>query len=246
MARPGSTPRFADYVRFLAPFPHLLVVYRSWRAVIADPPRGREVMRLLIGGGLFVLVAVLVKLCRHVDALRESFLLDHTVKFPLFIFAVEALSQALCAIERLAGFNTTPIVHWSFLSSTPADFWLRWNQRVHDWFYRNLFVPWGGLHAPVRGIVLVFLVSAVLHEVAFGIATSHWTGYQFAFFTLQIPVVLASRPLLSLAAKWGRAGTVSVHAVTIAWFYVTSTLFLYGGNQALPWFDFYASNPWLR
>lgn len=245
MSRSNAAPRIADFLRFLVPFPQLMVVYRPRSPALADPPAGREIVRLLIGGGLFTLMAVLLKLFQHVNALRESFLLDHTVKFPMFIVAVESLSQALWALERLLGFDTIPIVHWSFLSRTPAEFWVRWNQRVHDWFYRNVFVPWGGLRAPVRGIVLVFLVSAVMHEVAFGIATSRFNGYQFAFFTLQIPVVLASRPLLTLAGKWGPAGTVFARVVTIAWFYVTSMLFLYGVNRALPWFGVYASKPWL-
>jgi len=243
MTRSKRKPDLSDFCRFLVPFPHLAVVYGSF-AANQNHSRRREFFRLLIGCGLLTLVVVVIKLCRHVEVLRENFLLDHTVKFPLFIIAVESLSQADCAIERLAGFDTAPIVHWSFLSQTPAEFWIRWNQRVHDWLYRNLFVPWGGLRTPVRGIFLVFLVSAVFHEVAFGIATSRWDGYQFAFFTLQIPAVLIS-PRLARVARSGVWGATIAHVFTVGWFYVTSMLFLHGRNRALPWFEFYASQPWL-
>lgn len=244
MSRPDSLPRFADFLRFLVPFPHLMLVY-SPRMSGFTGPRGREVLRLLIGGGVVALVVIVIKQCQHVTALRENFLLDHTVKFPMFIAAVEGLAQALCAIERLAGFATTPIVRWTLLSRTPAAFWTRWNQRVHAWLYRNVFVPSGGLHAPVRGVIVVFLVSAAMHELAFGIATSRFDGYQFAFFSLQIPAVLASRRLLAAVGRWGASGMVLAHAATIGWFYVTSMLFLHGGNRALPWFAYYASEPWL-
>lgn len=244
ISRTISVPRFTDFLWFLVPFPQLLVVYRAHPPEPDSWPRKRELIRLMIGGGVFAVVVVLIKQCQNVSALRENFLLDHTLKFPMFIAAVEGLSQALCAVERLAGFDTTPIVRWSFLSRTPADFWVRYNQRVHEWLYRNVFVPCGGIRAPARGVIVVFLVSAVLHEVMFGIATSRFDGYQFAFFTLQIPAVLAS-PLLSQAGRSGAWGTVAAHFVTIAWFFVTSMLFLHGGNRALPWFGYYASEPWL-
>ena len=101
------------------------------------------------------------------------------------------------------------------------------------------------MRSPARGVFLVFLVSAALHEVMFGVATSRFDGYQFAFFFVQIPAVLASRPLISAAGRWGAAGAAAAHGATIAWFYATSMLFLHGGNRALPWFGYYASEPWL-
>jgi hypothetical protein len=200
---------------------------------------------LILGISMFALIVALLKQFQHVGPLQENFLLDHTVKFPMFIAAVEGLSQALCAIERLAGWNTTPIVNWSFLSRTPGEFWVRYNQRVHEWFYRNVFVPGGGIRHPVRGVVLVFLASAVLHEVGIGIATSRFDGYQFVFFAVQIPAVLASHQLVKLFERWGLSGAMLTHCVTVTWFFVTSILFFHGGNRALPWFGFYASEPWL-
>ena len=109
-----------------------------------------------------------------------------------FVLAIESLSRAVCGLERLAGFDTTPMIRNAYLSRTVSEFWRRYNDRIHDWLYRNVFQAIGGRRAPVRSLLLVFLVSGLFHEVAFAMATSRLTGYQFAFFTIQGPAALAS------------------------------------------------------
>jgi len=88
-----------------------------------------------------------------------------------------------------------------------------------------------------------FLISAVVHELMFGIATSRFDGYQFLFFTLQGPAILASRPLSRWARRYGLFGITALRGSTIVWMYFTSMLFFHGVNRI---FSFtYASTPWL-
>jgi hypothetical protein len=152
----------------------------------------------------------------------------------IFVLAIESLSPALCALERLAGFDTTPVIRNAYLSRTVSEFWRRYNDRIHDWLYRNVFEATGGRRPPVRSVLLVFLVSGLFHEVAFALATSRLTGYQFAFFTIQGPAVLASGRLDRLARRGGIVGKLAAHGATIVFIAVTSVLFLDGVGKIFP------------
>jgi hypothetical protein len=232
-----------EYYRFLIPFPVLLVVleHRLRRSGRTWPLTG-EIVRTLTGGLIFAAALGLTLAATHSRLLRSSFALDHVVKLILFLTAIEALSQLLLGLERLCGYDTRPIIDRAFLSSTPAEFWSRYNTRVHDWLYRNVFLLAGGRRSPVRGVILVFLVSAALHELMFGIATSRFDGYQAAFFLLQAPAVLLSRSLERLA-KTGIAGSAIARGLTIVWMGTTSMLFFHGVDRVFPLV--YASEPWL-
>ncbi len=236
--------RFVDYLRFLIPFPPMLVVFRRReRRLPKDRPCRREAIRVLLGAGLFATGFVLVDVASHIPAVRSSFPLDHAAKVVIFIVTIEALSNMVYGVERLAGFDTTPVIQNGFLSRTVAEFWCRYNTRVHSWLDYNVFRPAGGWRAPVRAVLLTFFVSAVLHELMFGIATSRFDGYQFAFFMLQAPAVLASRPLHRFAKRTGIIGKAVAHSITVIWMSVTSVLFFHGVNRVFPFF--YASEPWL-
>ena len=88
--------------------------------------------------------------------------------------------------------------------------------------------------APIRSVLLVFLVSGLFHELAFALATSRLTGYQFAFFTIQGPAALASGRLERLARRGGIAGKITAHAATILFLAVTSVLFFDGVSKVFP------------
>jgi hypothetical protein len=140
---------------------------------------------------------------------------------------------------------TVPISQpeWASGSLIDSEFWQRYNNRIHEWLYRNVFLPCGGWRNPVRGIILTMLASALLHEVVFDLATSSVDGYQFAFFALQIPAILLSSRLERLAHRGGMAGTIATHAVTVVWMATTSVLFFHGVARIFPFV--YASESWL-
>lgn len=241
---PGRLLTWSTYCGFLIPFPVLLVVFNLRnRRVTSAASRVAGVWRVLFGGATQVAVVYVVLASRSNAALQSSFLLDHAVKALLLVVFIESSSQFSRGVERLAGFDAIPFVNNLYLSSTPADFWRRYNQRVRMWLTLNVFLPSGGRLAPAKGIAATFLFSALLHELMFGIATSRFTGYQALFFLLQAPAVIFSRHLERLAEAAGIAGQILARGLTILWMAATSIFFFHGLNLVIPFL--YASRPWL-
>jgi hypothetical protein len=224
-----------EYYRFLVPFPVLSTVYPVHKRRLLRPANPwPEILRVVVGTlGVVTAVLVLNTLSRTAPV-RSSFALNHAVMLMTFVLAIESLSRALWGIERLAGFDTMPIIRNASLSRTVSEFWRRYNYRVHDWLYRNVFQPTGGRRTPVRSVLLVFLVSGLFHELMFALATSRLTGYQFAFFTIQGPAVLASGRLERLARRGGTVGKIIAHGSTVLFMAVTSVLFFDGVGKIFP------------
>jgi hypothetical protein len=224
-----------DYYRFLIPFPVLSAVYPDHKRRLLRPESPwPQVLRVFGGIVGFTIAFLAVRDLSSIALLRSSFALNHAVILPIFVLAIESLSRALCGLERLAGFDTTPIIRNAYLSRTVSEFWRRYNYRTHDWLYRNVFRATGGRRAPVRSLLLVFLVSGLFHEVVFALATSRLTGYQFAFFTIQGPAALASGRLERLARRGGIAGKIMAHGATIVFIAATSVLFFDGVSKIFP------------
>ena len=224
-----------EYYRFLIPFPVLSAVYPDHKRRLLRPESPWPQVLRLFGGIVGVTMALLaVRTLSGIALVRSSFALNHAVMLPTFVLAIESLSRALCGLERLAGFDTTPIIRNAYLSRTVSEFWRRYNDRIHDWLYRNVFQATGGRRAPVRSLLLVFLVSGLFHEVMFALATSRLTGYQLAFFTIQGPAALASGRLERLARRGGIAGKITAHGATILFVAVTSVLFFDGVSKIFP------------
>ena len=235
-------PAFLQYVRFLVPFPVFAVVYPDLRRRLIRPDRrGPHVLRVLGGLAGVALGCLLARAKRDITPFHSSFSLDHAAMLLLFILAIESLAQVLYGLERLAGYDVTPIIRRAFLSRTVSEFWRRYNRRIHDWFHRHVFLASGGRRHPTRGIVLVFLVSGLFHELMFDVATSKITGYQLAFFLIQAPPALASRRLEHLARRRGIAGRVVAHGLTILFLSAVSVLFFRGVSDVFPFI--YASRP---
>jgi MBOAT, membrane-bound O-acyltransferase family len=224
-----------DYYRFLIPFPVLSAVYPDHKRRLLRPESPWPQILRLVGGIVGVTIALLaIQALSRIALVRSSFALNHAVMLLTFVLAIESLSRALCGLERLAGFDTTPMIRNAYLSRTVSEFWRRYNYRIHDWLYRNVFQATGGRRAPVRSMLLVFLVSGLFHEVTFALATSRLTGYQFAFFTIQGPAALASGSLERLARRGGIAGKITAHGATILFVAVTSVLFFDGVSKIFP------------
>ena len=224
-----------DYFRFLIPLPVLSVCYPDHKRRLSQPESPWPQVLHVFAGVMGVAFAILTLRTLSGSAIvRSSFAVSHAVMLLAFVLAIESLSRALCGFERLAGFDTTPIVRNAYLSRTVGEFWQRYNYRIHDWFYRNVFQSAGGRHAPVRAVLLVFLSSGLFHEVAFALATSRLTGYQFAFFTIQGPAAIASWRFERWARRGGNVRKITAHAVTILFVGVTSVLFFDGVSRIFP------------
>lgn len=231
----GNPPGRHRYATFLVPF--FPPVQVSWELHVRRGPAWiskRRALRHLAVGTVLIAGGFLLLLGPRPAALGESFAVDHAIVFMAFLPTIEGISLGLLGLEYLAGFGTAPLLRGILRSQTPAEFWLRYNTRVHRWLRENVFVPAGGVRRPVWGIVLTFLASGVLHEGMFAIATSVLDGRQFAFFALQAPAVLVSPVLERFARTRGLGGTVVAHTLTILWFYATSILFFRGVQRVFP------------
>lgn len=236
-------PRYREFLRFLIPYPLVLLFGPHQNQLESPPLRRIELVRCLSGAAVFAGVFYLLTVLSFVPQFQQSFLLDHCLKVFLFVIAIESASLAVVSAERLGGFKTNPLACRIYLSRSVTEFWLRYNTRVHDWLYHNVFRPCGGRKSPVRAVLLTFLVSGLFHEWMFGITTSRFDGYQFAFFMLQAPACLLSPKLQRLARRPALAAKLVAHAVTILWFTATTMLFFHGVDRV---FDTaYAAAPWL-
>jgi D-alanyl-lipoteichoic acid acyltransferase DltB (MBOAT superfamily) len=228
----------------LPPFPVLLVVFgEREKRLTARPPMARELAIVCLAGCLIVGVFPAVEFASTIPALKARFPLNHAVKLAMFLVTIEAMSRFAWGLERLAGYNIEPIIDKCYLATTPAEFWRRYNTRVGKWLYLNVFVPSGGRRVPIRGVFATFFVSAVLHEVAFAIATSRFTGFQFTFFILQAPAVAVSGRLQPRIDRAGLAVRTLALGITVLWFYFTSVFFFEGVNRIFPFV--YGTQPWL-
>jgi hypothetical protein len=211
-SRRGSRPSMVPFASFLGN-PFSLV-----RRRLADEARpalrlGRGVLGVSAG------IAVLISLFR-LDWEGYPFLLEHTSKVAAFYVAVISGLDAAAALWRLAGGVARDYMDNPFVARTPADFWRRYNRPMHQFFWEDVFKPVGGLRAPVRATLLVFAVSAVMHEYIFGMAIGRVQGYQTACFLLQGVAVAATA---RVKARGWRA--VPWTAGTLGFNFVSSVLF---------------------
>jgi hypothetical protein len=228
-SRRGSRPSLVPFASFLGN-PFSLV-----RRRLADEPRPAARENLLrLGGGILGLsagTAFLVGLFR-VDWERYPFLAEHASKVAAFYVALVSGLDTLAALWRVSGGVARDYMDNPFLARTPADFWRRYNRPMQQFFWEDVFKPVGGLRAPVRATLLVFVVSAVLHEYVFGIAIGRVQGYQTAFFLLQGAAVAATARVK--ARGWRE---VPWTAGTLSFNLVSSVLFFASMNGLVPFYS---------
>ncbi|TWU11272.1 MBOAT family protein [Symmachiella macrocystis] len=235
---------FPAYARFLIPFPVLFVIFG--RRENRTPFRGSwrlMGLKVLSAAVVILLGFALVDFFAQFSIVRTYFLVDHLLKLAIFVLTIEGISRLVNGLERLAGFDIRPVIDRAYVAQTVAEFWCRYNNRVHAWFEHNLFGPVVRHGSPAWGITLCFFASGVFHELGFGIATSRFDGYQFLFFMLQVPAVLISRPLHRWGTRGGIANKLAAHGFTVAWMSATSIFFFHSVNRVFPFY--YASEPWL-
>ncbi|KAK9451338.1 MBOAT, membrane-bound O-acyltransferase family-domain-containing protein [Limtongia smithiae] len=91
-------------------------------------------------------------------------------------------------------------------SRSVGEYWRLWNKPVTNYFRRHIYVPlvrrgW----RPTTSSVMVFFVSAALHEVAVGVPTHNVIFVAFTLMLLQIPLIQATAPLERLRKPWAAA-----------------------------------------
>jgi hypothetical protein len=225
----GVRPGFLE---FLALLPNVFgLVHRRLR----DAPRPtmrQEVRRIAwcVTGATPAMVAFVVAFA--VDWTRWGFALEHSVKVLLLFLVIVPLVGALGSGWRLLGGRGLDFMDNPFAARTPADFWRRYNRPVHQALHEDVFVPAGGRRRPMFGALLVFVVSAAVHEYVFAVPVGRVQGYQTAFFLVQGVAVAGTMRLRPRG--WAAAGGV---AVTLAFNVATGVLFFASMNGVVPFYD---------
>ncbi len=205
------------------------------REVPPPEPRRRDWNRLprvivLAAGSVSILVLVFVY-----DWATCPFALEHGVKVAVTFSTVVSLTELGAIAYRLLGGVALDFMASPAAAPTPAEFWRRWNRPAQQFLQEYAFRPSGGLHHPIRAILVTFAVSAVVHEYVFGIATGLFQGWQALFFLSQ--GVAATLTFRSRPTGCGRTlGTL----LTLIFNLATAVLFFKSVNMIVP---FYSPRP---
>jgi len=222
-------PSRQAYLAFIVNF--FTLVQRKLANEVQPPPRQNL---LCLSRGIVISLVSLVA-CLHIwriDFTKIPFAAEHVIKTFSFMALVYGTTAIATSIWRLPGWRARAHLHNFFLAQTPAEFWRRYSRVIGQFLYEDVFKRVGGRRAPVRATLLVFALSGLIHEYAFGIVTQKLQGYQMAFFMIQGLAVVATqsiKPQGRSAVLW----TIS----TIAFNLATSVLFFASLNQFWPYWS---------
>lgn len=187
------------------------------------PSQKENLSRLLSSAiGCAASIAALSELFK-LDWSRVPFLVEHVGKVTALMLAIASGLACGAAIWRLSGGTARDFMDRPFAAKTPAEFWRRYNRNVQQFFWQNFFSGKRSRHAPIRTMLLVFGLSALLHEWLFLAAVGRIQGYQLAFFTIQgLAAALTSRLRVrsNLAALWV-LGTLVFNLATSVLFFAS-------------------------
>ncbi|WP_426305111.1 MBOAT family O-acyltransferase [Acidovorax facilis] len=227
--RRKAPPTWKEFLTFLTnPF----ALVRRCLPLERPVPAHTNLLRLVLGSmGCAMGIALLNGLFR-VDWQRWPFLLEHTSKVTALMVAIVSGLSAATALWRWSGGAAREYMDHPFAARTPADFWRRYNRNMQQFFWEDIFKPLRGHRTPVRTTLLVFGVSALLHELIFYAAIGRVQGYQTVFFALH---GVASAMTLRVRARnvWAAIPWISA---TLAFNLTSSVLFFASIHQVTPFY----------
>jgi hypothetical protein len=216
-AKRGSSPTFVDFVLFL--FNPCSIVFRKQNE--SPAPSAGELGRRMLVNTLKALVAGAAAYgVFQIDWRAWPFFLEHSVKAVAFFVCLIPLSAVVGALGRLCGARGLDFMQAPLLATTPAKFWLRYNRPTQQFFYEDIFLPFGGLRKPLRGLAIVFILSALVHEILFVVILGKIQGYQTVFFLLQGAAV-------ALTWRLRPRGFSAVVALALTWLFNLSSSMLF-------------------
>lgn len=228
-ARLRMAPTGREYAAFLAnPFVHV----RRCLPLERRPAARADLSSLAWGSlGCACGIALLTKL-QALDWHGLPFLVEHVSKVLALMLAITSGLAAAAALWRLSGGAARDYMDKPFTARTPADFWRRYNRNMHQFLWHDVFKTAGGRRAPLRTTLLVFALSAFMHELVFVAAVGRVQGYQSAFFSLQGLAALATARVR--VAGWA---TVPWVAATLTFNLLSAVLFFASIHAVIPFYS---------
>ncbi|KAJ2775953.1 hypothetical protein IWQ57_000110 [Coemansia nantahalensis] len=143
-------------------------------------------------------VPTLVGSVHAIDARDGFWLSERVLKLSVISAAVWFLGfyaifhAGLNALAEVLGFADRAFYLDWWNSVDLAAYWREWNLPIHYFCKRHIMVPL--ISAPLSlplfaGVLVTFLVSAIMHELLFGIPTHCLRGYSFVGMMMQIPLI---------------------------------------------------------
>jgi MBOAT, membrane-bound O-acyltransferase family len=225
----GHRPRFRDVFTFLI---NLLSLVQRKLAEEPRPTRFENLQRLAAMTFAAVPGGCLFAACYWIEWRGMPFAVEHSAKVLAFFLLLVPAGGSSAAIWRLLGGWTREPMDNPFASTTPADFWRRYNRPAQQFFLEDVFKPLGGLRRPIRGTLATFAVSGFVHEYLFDLCVERIQGYQMAFFLIQgVAVVLTAR---LRPTGWRRPLAI---VATLAFNLATGALFFASIDEIAPFYE---------
>ncbi|KAJ3282674.1 hypothetical protein HK104_010780 [Borealophlyctis nickersoniae] len=94
-------------------------------------------------------------------------------------------------------------LHW-WNAKDIAEYWRLWNTPVYNWGKRHIYLPLMINHKIPSwvGMLVIFTISAVLHELIIGVPTHCLKGWAFGGMMFQIPLIYLTQILVALRKRY--------------------------------------------
>lgn len=139
-------------------------------------------------------------------AIAERLLKLSTISLVIWLAGFFALFQSfLNALAEVTRFADRDFYGDWWNSDSLGAYWRTWNRPVYHFFRRHVYSPLIGRGwSPKAASVMVFFVSALLHELLVGIPTHNIIGVAFFGMFLQLPLIAMTAPLEKMHTATGR------------------------------------------
>ncbi|EGS17606.1 O-acyltransferase-like protein [Thermochaetoides thermophila DSM 1495] len=139
-------------------------------------------------------------------SILERLLKLSTISLVIWLAGFFALFQSgLNALAEITRFGDRSFYEPWWNSPGLGVYWRTWNKPVHHFFLRHVYQPMRGRGWSHKAASLVvFFLSALLHELLVGIPTHNLIGIAFLGMFLQIPLVQITAPLERMKSPSGK------------------------------------------
>lgn len=139
-------------------------------------------------------------------AILERLLKLSTISLVVWLAGFFAVFQSfLNAIAEITRFGDRGFYDDWWNSESLGAYWRTWNKPVYHFFRRHVYSPLLGRGwSPMAASLMVFVISALLHELAVGIPTHNIIGVAFFGMLLQLPLIFMTMPLEKMHSATGR------------------------------------------